>query len=276
MPSDHVPPLGLPRLETLQLDLDDTGVLTVTLDRPEKKNAANQQMWDELLVLFRAVKDSTASPAPPVRVLMITGAGDAFCSGADLGGDRGAERPHQLASMRQIHDVAIALHQLPMPTVAKVNGVAVGAGCNLALGCDLIVASDRARFSEIFARRGLSVDFGGTWLLPRLIGLHRAKELAFFADIIDAAEADRIGLVNRVVRHDDLDGVVAEWVGRLAAGAPIALAQTKAMLNKSLDQTIDEALDLEGWAQTVNLGTSDTREAILAFLEKRAPEFNGR
>lgn len=276
MDSDQSTPLSLGDLETLRLEIDDAGVLTVTLDRPEKKNAANQQMWDELLVLFRTLKDSTVAARPEVRVVMVTGAGDAFCSGADLGGDRGAERPHQLASMRQIHDVALGLHQLPMPTLAKVNGVAAGAGCNLALGCDLILASDEARFTEIFARRGLSVDFGGTWLLPRLIGLHRAKELAFFADIIDAAEADRIGLVNRVVPHDELDRVAAEWAARLAAAAPIALTQTKAMLNKSLDQTMDEALDTEGWAQTVNLGTKDTREAIQAFLEKREPRFEGR
>ncbi len=257
--------------ETLDTTLDAQGVLTVILDRPEKKNAANQQMWDELLHLFQTVKHTSA-----VRVLVVTGAGDAFCSGADLGGDRGRERPHALASMRLIHDVAIGLHELPQPTVAAVNGVAAGAGCNLALGCDLILASDRARFSEIFARRGLSVDFGGTWLLPRLVGLHRAKELAFFGDIIDAAEAERIGLVNRVVPAEELSALANEWASRLAAGPPIALAQTKAMLNKSLNQTMDESLDLEGWAQTVNFGTSDTHEAIRAFLEKRSPEFEGR
>ena len=170
----------------------------------------------------------------------------------------------------------MGLHELPMPTIAKVNGVAAGAGLNLALGCDLIVASDRARFSEIFARRGLSVDFGGTWLLPRLIGLHRAKELAFFADIIDASTAKEMGLVNRVVAHDELDAFVTEWADRLAAGPPIALAQTKAMLNKSFNVSMDEALDLEGWSQTVNFSTADTREAIDAFLNKREPKFEGR
>ncbi len=262
--------MTLPAAETLSYHHSDDGIFTLTLNRPEKKNAANGQMWEELLLTFRSVKHD-----PEIRALVVTGAGDAFCSGADLGGDNGPKR-HQLASMRHIHDVAIGLHELPMPTIAKVNGVAAGAGLNLALGCDLIVASDRARFSEIFARRGLSVDFGGTWLLPRLIGLHRAKELAFFADIIDAAEAERLGLVNRVVVHDELDAFVADWASRLASGPPIALAQTKAMLNKSFNASMDEALDLEGWAQTVNLGTADTREAIDAFLGKRAPKFEGR
>lgn len=265
--------MSLPSAETLRFDRSDQGVFTLTLNRPEKKNAANNQMWEELLVTFRHLKHDAS-----VRVVVVTGAGDAFCSGADLGGDMASAGPrrHQLAAMRHIHDVAIGLHELPMPTVAKVNGVAVGAGLNLALGCDLVVAGDQARFSEIFARRGLSVDFGGTWLLPRLIGLHRAKELAFFAEVIDAAEAERLGLVNRVVPQGELDSFVAGWADRLAAGPPIALAQTKAMLNKSFNASMDEALDLEGWAQTVNLTTADTREAIDAFLAKREPRFEGR
>jgi len=254
--------------ETLLFDMTDDGVLTMTLNRPEKKNAANHVMWDDLLATFQQVRHD-----PDVRVFIITGAGDGFCSGADLGAD-GPKR-HQLAAMRHIHDVAIGLHELPMPTIAKVNGVAAGAGLNMALGCDLIVASDRARFSEIFARRGLTVDFGGTWLLPRLIGVHKAKELAFFADVIDATEAERFGIVNHVVPHDDLDAFVGDWAGRLAAGPPIALAQTKALLNKSMSQTMDEALDGEGWAQTVNFSTRDTREAVSAFLEKRDPKFEG-
>ena len=134
--------------------------------------------------------------------------------------------------MRHVGDVALALHRLPQPTIAKVRGVAVGAGCNLALGCDLVVAGETARFSEIFAKRGLSVDFGGSWVLPRRVGLHRAKELAFFADIIEANEAERIGLVNRVVPDGELDAFVDDWATRLAAGPPIALALTKRLLEQ--------------------------------------------
>jgi len=147
---------------------------------------------------------------------------------------------------------------------------------NLALGCDLIVASDTARFSEIFARRGLSIDFGGSWLLPRLIGMHRAKELAFFADIISAKEAAELGLVNRVLPASQLDAFVADWADRLAAGPPLALSMTKRLLTNSFTTTMDEALEAEGLAQSVNTATEDTAEAIRAFLEKREPRFKGR
>lgn len=255
-------------METLQVARGE-GIVTITLDRPAKKNAMNEVMWDELLATFREIADSSAD-----RVVVITGAAGEFCSGADLTG--GSSERHQLAAMRHVGDVALALHRLPQPTIAKVRGVAVGAGCNLALGCDLVVAGETARFSEIFAKRGLSVDFGGSWLLPRRVGLHRAKELAFFADIIGAAEAERIGLVNRVLADADLDSFVDEWAARLAGGAPIAVAMTKRLLDNAMNVTLEEALDDEGMAQTVNFGTRDTPEAIMAFVEKRAPRFQGR
>jgi 2-(1,2-epoxy-1,2-dihydrophenyl)acetyl-CoA isomerase len=178
--------------------------------------------------------------------------------------------------MRHVSTVCLAQARLPQPIIAKVRGVAVGAGCNMALGCDLVVAANTARFSEIFARRGLSVDYGGTWVLPRLVGIHRAKELALFADIIDAAEAERIGLVNRVVDDAELDAFVDDWARRLAAGPPIALAMTKRMLNNSMHVTLEEALDDEGAAQTVNFSTNDTMEAMAAFVAKREPRFQGR
>lgn len=249
-----------------------SAVVTITLNRPEKKNAANGQMWDELLATLRAIAQNTDD-----RVLVLTGAGGEFCAGADLSaGSPSAARRHPLASMRHVGDVALALHRLSIPTIAKVRGVAVGAGCNMALGCDLVVASETARFAEIFALRGLSIDFGGSWVLPRIVGMHRAKELALFADIIDAAEAERIGLVNRVLPDSEIDGFVDSWAARLAAGPPIALAMTKRMLDNSMQVTLQEALDDEGTAQTVNFGTADTMEAMKAFLEKREPKFEGR
>jgi enoyl-CoA hydratase/carnithine racemase len=249
-----------------------SGVVTVTLNRPAKKNAANAQMWDELLETFREIASSAED-----RVMVLTGAGGEFCAGADLtGGGAGGPGQHHLVQMRHVGDVALALHRLPIPTIAKVRGVAVGAGCNMAIGCDLVVASDNARFSEIFARRGLSIDFGGSWVLPRIVGMHRAKELALFADIIDAAEAERIGLVNRVLPDAEIDEFVAGWATRLAAGPPIALAMTKRMLDNSMQVTLEQALDDEGVAQTVNFGTADTREAMTAFVEKREPRFEGR
>jgi 2-(1,2-epoxy-1,2-dihydrophenyl)acetyl-CoA isomerase len=255
-------------METLQVDRSD-GVVTVTLDRPARKNAVNDVMWRELLAVFTGVADSAAD-----RVLVITGAGGAFCSGADLSAG-GSER-HQLDVMRGIGDVALRLHRLAKPAIAKVNGVAAGAGLNMALGCDLVVASDEARFSEIFAKRGLSIDFGGSWLLPRLVGLHKAKELAFFADVISAKEAQEIGIVNRVVPAGELDAVVDDWAHRLAAGPPIALSMTKTMLNNAFAVSMEQALEDEGRCQAVNFGTADTAEAVAAFLQKREPRFTGR
>lgn len=257
-------------LDTMTIERDD-GVVTMTLRRPERKNAIDSRMWIELREQFHEIATSSTD-----RALVLTGAGGDFCSGADLGDtDRSRDR-HQLAAMRDVGDVCLALHRLPLPTIAKVRGVAVGAGMNMALGCDLVVAGSTARFSEIFARRGLSIDFGGSFLLPRLIGLHRAKELALFADIIGAEEAREFGFVNRVLPDDELDAFVDDWARRLASGPPIAMAMTKRMLNNSFSVTLEEALDDEGLSQTVNFGTNDTVEAVNAFRSKRDPDFTGR
>ena len=256
-------------LETLIIDVADNGVVTVTMNRPEKKNAADAVMWDELRDTWNAL-----AVDPEVRAVIMTGAGDAFCSGADLGG-QGRDR-HQLISMNLIHQTVEALYSIMVPVIAKVNGVAAGAGMNMALACDLILASDQARFSEIFARRGLSVDFGGTWVLPRLIGLHRAKELAFFAAVISAEQAAEFGIVNKVVPHDQLDSEAKDWADRLAAGPPLALAMTKRMLTLNASNDFKSALEAEGMAQTVNFYTQDTKEAVAAFLDKRDPKFQGR
>jgi 2-(1,2-epoxy-1,2-dihydrophenyl)acetyl-CoA isomerase len=257
-------------LETLLIDVTDNGVVTVTMNRPEKKNAANAVMWDEL----RTTWDEIALD-PAVRCVVMTGAGDAFCSGADLGGQRGVER-HQLQSMNLIHRTVQALYAIMVPVIAKVNGVAAGAGMNMALACDLVLASDQARFSEIFVRRGLTVDFGGTWILPRLIGLHKAKELAFFGDVISARQAEDFGFVNRVVPHAELDEVATTWADTLAAGPPLAMAMTKRLLTLNATADFATALEGEGMAQTVNFATEDTREAVQAFLDKRQPTFKGR
>jgi 2-(1,2-epoxy-1,2-dihydrophenyl)acetyl-CoA isomerase len=257
-----------PQLETLRLDRSG-GVLTITLDRPGRKNAINQQMWDELLATFRDLQGDREA-----RAVVLTGAGGEFCSGADL--TPGQPGPNDLTGMRQVADVCLALHRLPQPTLARVDGVAAGAGLNLALSCDLIVASRRARFSQIFAKRGLSLDFGGSWLLPRLVGLHKAKELALFGDIIDAAEAERIGLVNRVVDDGELDGLVEGWAARLAAGPPTALSLTKRMLNDAFERTLEEAVEDEARSQVVNFSGPDVAEAVGAWFEKREPRFGDR
>jgi len=257
-----------PPYESLRVDRSG-GVVTITLDRPARKNAINGAMWEELGSVVAEIARRSAD-----RVVVFTGAGGDFCSGADLSEPSADE--HHLAGLRRVGDLCLAIARLPQPTIAKVRGVAVGAGLNLALVCDLVVAAEGARFSEIFAKRGLSLDFGGSWILPRLIGMHRAKELALLAPIIDAREAAEIGLVNRVLPDAELDAFVDGWVADLVAGPPIALAMTKRMLNNSFNVTLEEALDDEGVSQTVNLGTADNREAISAFLAKRAPNFQGR
>jgi len=255
-------------MQTLHVERD-RGVVTVTLNRPERKNAINDVMWDELLDTFRAISANTGED----RVVVITGAGGAFCSGADLGG--GTQPVNGLVHMRHVGEVCKALHAIPQPTIAKVTGVAAGAGLNLALGCDLIVASDEARFSEIFARRGLSVDFGGSWVLPRLVGLHKAKELVLLADLIVAKEAADIGLVNRVVPASEIDAFVDDWARRLAAGPPLALSMSKRLLDDSAAMSLTQAVEAEAHAQNVNFASRDMAEAMLAFAEKRDPVFEG-
>jgi enoyl-CoA hydratase/carnithine racemase len=257
-------------VQRLIVERDERGVTTLVLNRPEKKNAIDHLMFEELSQVLGEIGRSASE-----RVLVLTGAGGNFSAGADLGGS-GAPDQHHLAHMRFYGSVALALHQLPIPTIAAVRGVAVGAGLNLALGCDLIAASDTARLSEIFARRGLSLDLGGSWLLPRLVGLHRAKELALLAEMISAEQAERLGLVNRVVPDAELDALVADWAGRLAAGPPLALAMSKRLLNQSLATGLAEALDAEGMAQSVNTASEDTKEAMRAFFQKREPTFRGR
>ena len=220
--SAAAPPSYCLRVETLLIERAD-GVVSITLNRPEKKNAINDSMWDELLETFFAIANNTTED----RVVVITGAGAAFCSGADIGGGR-VEETNGLTSMRHVGDVCTALHALPQPVIAKVVGVAAGAGLNLALGCDLIVASDDARFSEIFARRGLSIDFGGSWVLPRLVGLHKAKELVLFGDIIGAKEAQDIGIVNRVVPASEIDAFVDDWARAAGRGSAVGVEHEQA------------------------------------------------
>jgi 2-(1,2-epoxy-1,2-dihydrophenyl)acetyl-CoA isomerase len=241
-------------------------------------------MWRELAETFTHIAGRAED-----RVVVLTGAGGDFCSGADLSsrgegdrgeGDRGGGGRDAgggaLERMRRVNASCLALHRLPQPTIAKVRGVAVGAGCNLALGCDLVVAAEGARFSEIFARRGLSLDYGGSWVLPRRVGLHRANELALLAEIVGAAAAAAMGLVNRVLPDAELDAFVDDWARRLAAGPPLALAASKRLLQDSLGSSLEEALEAEAEAQVRNFASADTAEAMRAFLEKREPRFTGR
>jgi len=263
---------GCPGIVPAMFEVRDEGpVRRLTIANPGRRNAVPSGQWGRLEELF------TEFEASEQRVLLLTGADGDFCSGADMGSDfiPGAVIDGY-AMVERVGAAALALHRSSKPTVAAVDGVAAGAGMNLALGCDVLIASDRARFSEIFVRRGLTLDFGGTWLLPRRIGLARAKELALTGRVFEVAEAERLGLVTRVVPAADLDGVASAVARELAAGAPLAQRFIKAGLDRSFEMSFEEALSYEQTAQAVLFSSADFLEGAASFLQKRDPEFRGR
>ena len=251
---------------------DAGSVRTLTMSNPGRKNAVPPSGWPELADAFNEFEESRQ------RVLVVTGANDDFCAGADM--NRGTvatpSAAENAARMRRMNTAALALHRLSKPTIAAVNGVAVGAGMNLAVGCDIVIATEAARFSEIFVKRGLTLDFGGTWLLPRLVGLSRARELALTGRVFGAGEALTMGLVTSVVPFSALDDAVEEMALSLAAGAPLAQAIIKTALDRSSSMTMEQALSFEEQAQAVLLGSEDLVEGASAFVQKRDPEFKGR
>lgn len=250
---------------------DDGDVRWLTISNPSRRNAIPFGRWDELAAAF----DDFATAG--ARVLVVKGDGEDFCTGAELGADlslRSTATAYR--AMDGVGAAALALHRIEKPTVAAVDGYAVGAGMNLALGCDVLIATSRARFSEIFVRRGLAVDFGGTWLLPRLVGVARAKDLALTGRMVDAAEASAMGLVSRVVEPDDLESVTREVAADLAAGAPMAQAFIKRGLEASHQMSMHDAVAFEQRAQSVLFTTDDIVEGVAAFVERRDPRFEGR
>jgi len=257
-----------------EIIVDDAGgIVTVTINRPAMKNAISVTMFETMRDTFRSI-----TARQEARCVVLTGTHD-FAAGADLtrgGSGTRRQRAHTLYSMRVIHDAVMALHEIPVPVIAKVRGVAVGAGMSLVLACDMAVASSNARFAAIFARRGLSLDCGASWLLPRLVGIQKAKEIALLADMFGADEAKAIGLVNRVVPDGELDAAVDELALRLSRGPTIALSMTKRLLNNAFTSSLAEALEAEAMAQAVNSSTHDTTEGLLAFVEKRDASFKGR
>ena len=261
----------------------ENGVLWLTLNRPERKNSISPELREELLQAF-----DEAGADDDVRCVVLTGAGDAFCSGVDLGrskvtGDasRGDQKKPDLRAIREamkrgMQRVVRAIWDLDKPVVASVNGVAAGGGAQLALVCDLVVASDAARFIEIFVKRGLAVDSAGGWLLPRLVGLAKAKELVFFGDPISAQDAFAAGLINKVVPPEELGAVTREWAERLARGPTRSIGASKTLLNRALETDLTTALEEEATAQAFVSQTRDFAEGVRAFAEKRDPDFRGR
>jgi enoyl-CoA hydratase/carnithine racemase len=243
-------------------------VATLTISNPRRKNSVPQAGWKALTAALKEVDAGAA------RVLVVTGAGTDFCVGADLSDE--SDQRHHLVRMHEVNEACLALHRVRVPVISRVDGYAVGAGMNLALAADFVVASTRARFAEIFVKRGLSIDFGGSWLLPRLVGLHRAKEMVLLGEMIDADALHRLGIVREVVAPDLLDAAVESLVVALTAAPPVAVAQSKRLLNDSFEASFDVALESEARAQVVNGAMEDAREAGRAFFEKRDPVFHGR
>lgn len=252
--------------------IDDVdGVRTLTLNRPHRKNAISGNLWAALRTALIDIADNR-----DVRAVILTGAGEAFCAGADIADAEGLDEfPDPARELATINETVRLLHELPVPTLAKVRGVAVGAGWNLALACDLVIAVPDARFSQIFARRALSLDCGGSWLLPKLVGLQQAKRLALLAEMIDAEQAHALNLVTWVQPGVHIDAFTGDVARRLAAGPPLALRQTKALLNAGADRTLPEALDAEAAAAGINLSGPDVLEAFSAWAEKREPVYTG-
>jgi 2-(1,2-epoxy-1,2-dihydrophenyl)acetyl-CoA isomerase len=261
----------------------ENGVAWLTLNRPDAGNAMTSAMRDQL---SQWVQDASADLH--VRVVVITAAGDAaFCTGADLRGVRPDSRPRpEDAPVTVMGDAARTIRQgwqrlvasildCEKPVIAGVNGTAAGGGMHLALACDLVVAAEESKFIEVFIRRGIAPDGGGAWLLTRLIGLQKAKELFFFGDDVPAAEAYRLGLVNRVVPRADLTLTLEELASRLANGPTKAIGVAKWLTNRALDVDRTTAFGDEAMAQELLTSTQDAREGMASFAERRPPTFKG-
>jgi 2-(1,2-epoxy-1,2-dihydrophenyl)acetyl-CoA isomerase len=265
----------MPDYKCLLYDVQDS-VATLTLNRPERLNALGDTLRDDL---YDAVLRATGDPG--VRAIVLTGAGRGFCSGGDVKAmnearEARAERPvlDKVAPSRD--RVLLAMQEAPQPIIAAVNGAAAGAGMNLALACDIRLAATTARFGETFVKRGLHPDWGGTYFLPRIVGLAKACELIFTGEMIDAEEGLRLGIVSAIYPPEDLLPATRDLAARIAAGPPLAIRLARRALYRNQTADLQSALEFETFAQNVCSETDDAREGIRAFVEKRAPRFHGR
>jgi len=250
-------------------------VTTITLNRPEKLNAFSGTMREDLLAALRA-----ADADPACRVVVITGAGRAFCAGGDVEFMSGLQKEGDVARFRKLldagRDVVTQIAEMAKPVIASVNGIAAGAGCNLALACDYRIASEAAKFGETFVKIGIHPDWGGTWLLPRMIGTGRALEMMMTGRMVDAAEAFTIGMVERVVAADALTDETTKLARAIAQGPPLAIAGIKRALAASRTNTLRAQVELESEHQIEAFRSRDAAEGMAAFFEKRAAKFEGR
>ena len=259
-----------PSFTTVGYEVSDA-VLTLTLQRPEALNAFDRPMKEALLAALKAAARDRA-----IRVVILTGAGRAFSAGQDLKERQDPGAADLGAELRERYNpIILAMRRLEKPIIGAINGVAAGAGCSIALACDLRIAAESATFIEVFGRVGLVPDTGSSWFLPRLVGVARAAELIFTAEPVDAATAERIGLVNRTVPAGRLMEEARALATRLAEGAPLALALAKRALERGLETDLASALEYEAQMQSIAGRSADHREGIAAFVEKRRPRFTG-
>lgn len=263
---------------------EEDGIATIIINRPARRNAATIELYEQMIVAIeeRVYKDD-------VRVLIITGSeeGRAFCAGADLKGMAagrgitGEQAPRQRPVKRSPRDfnpdrIVMDLRNLPKPVIAMVNGIAVGAGFDISLWCDIRIASDQASFGQFYVRRGLVTDRGGTWFLPRLCGTGKAFEILTTGRLIDAEEAERIGIVNKVVPHAQLRTYTYDLAKQYTKLPPVSVGHIKFLMYENLLVPLESALAIEHYAMGVASGTEDSKEGVRAFVEKREPVFKGK
>ena len=268
------------KFETIALKKENH-IATITLNRPDSLNAVSHQMAQELLAALEDVdKDEE------VRVLVLTGAGRGFCAGADVRGmaggtddspgvARGAEEMRRWHS-RVLGKIILSIHKLEKPTIAMVNGVAVGGGFDLALSCDMRVGSDNTRFMNAFVRIGLFPGWGGTWLYPRAMGLGKAFEYLFTGDFLEAKEAERIGVLNRLVPAEELEKETMALASKIAEGPPISMRLMKLQVYKGLGMDLETAIEMAAACESITLTSEDHKEGVAAFREKRKASYQGR
>lgn len=253
------------------LEQNEQGICKIIMNEPDSMNALSNSMVEGLIQAFKQ-----AAADKNVKVVILTGTGRAFCAGGDLNIINGSIG--LVESRNYVHEVSqitSRIYNIEKPVIAAVNGVAVGAGCNLALVSDLVIASSAAKFGQAFVNVGVIPDVGGTYILPRIVGMQKAKELVFTGRVIDAFEAEQIGMALKVVEPGDLEKTVDELALQIAQGPSIAIGLAKTMLNRNIDYSLEEAIESEAFAQSICLQTQDHREAVRAFKEKRKPKFSG-